>query len=102
MDNIKKKLSAIIEQVGCTEEKCMHCKSYKNGGCSYGCLNERVRLTSPNYSCEHFDAVYKLNENTVDSLKELLKYAERVDEGMKNLSLLLEGKITEEEFNELV
>ena len=65
-------------------------------------MNERVRLTSPNYSCDHFDANYALNEKTLDNLKDLLKAAERVDEGMKNLDLLLSGKITEDEFNDLI
>ena len=102
MENIKKVLSEIIEQASCEEPKCQYCKSYKTGGCSWGCLNERVRLTSPNYSCEHFDAVYKFNENTLDIIKDLLKGAERVDEGIKNLTLLLEGKITEDDFKDLV
>jgi hypothetical protein len=35
-------------------------------------------------------------------LKDLLKAVERVDEGAKNLELLLTGKITEDEFNDLV
>lgn len=102
MENIKEKLSEIIEQAGCDTKKCQYCKSYKSGGCSYGCLNERVRLTSPNYSCDHFDANYALNENTLDNLKDLLRAVERVDEGAKNLELLLAGKITEDEFNDLV
>lgn len=102
MENIKKVLSEIIEQASCEDPKCQFCKSYKTGGCSWGCLNERVRLTSPNYSCEHFDKVYNLSEKTIDTLKDLLKNYERVDEGIKNLSLLLEGKITEEDFNDLV
>ena len=102
MENIKKVLSEIIEQASCVSPKCQNCTSYKHGGCSWGCLNERVKLTTPNYSCDHFNAVYKFNENTLDNLKDLLKAAERVDEGMKNLNLLLNGKITEEDFNDLV
>jgi hypothetical protein len=43
-----------------------------------------------------------LNEDTIDTLKDLLKSVERVDEGVKNLELLLAGKITEDEFNDLV
>jgi hypothetical protein len=35
-------------------------------------------------------------------LKDLLKAAERVDEGIKNLDLVLAGKITEDEFNEII
>ena len=102
MENINKILSEIIEQAACIEPKCQNCKSYCHGGCSYGCLNERVRLTSPNYSCEHFDNVYTFNEKTIDNLKDLLKCSQRLDEGVKNLTLLLEGKITEEDFNDLV
>ena len=102
MENIKKVLSGIIEQASCETPKCQFCKSYKNGGCTFGCVNERVRLTSPNYSCDNFDGVYTLNENTIDILKDLLKAAERVDEGMKNLGLLLEGKITEDEFKDIL
>ena len=102
MENIKKVLSEIIEQASCSTPKCCNCKSYKNGGCSFGCLNERVRLTSPNYSCDNFDGVYKFNESTLDTLKDLLKDFERVDEGIKNLTLLLDGKISEDEFNDLV
>ena len=102
MENIKETLSAIIEQASSVSPKCQYCKSYKSGGCSFGCVNERLRITSPNYSCEHFDANYALNEKTVEVLKDLLKNYERVDEGIKNLDLLLEGKITEDDFNELV
>lgn len=102
MENIKKTLSEIIEQASCVTPKCQYCKSYKSGGCSFGCVNERLKLTSPNYSCDNFDGVYKLNEKTLDTLKDLLKCAERVDEGIKNVTLLLEGKITEDDFNDLV
>ena len=34
MENIKEKLTAIIEQASCETPKCMFCKSYKDGGCS--------------------------------------------------------------------
>ena len=102
MENIKNRLSEIIEQASCVTPKCQYCQSYKSGGCSFGCLNEKVRITSPNYSCEHFNANYTLNEKTLDNLKDLLKAVERVDEGAKNLELLLTGKITEDEFNDLV
>lgn len=102
MENIKNKLSEIIEQASSETPKCMYCKSYKKGGCTFNCVNERVRLTAPNYCCDNFDGVYVLGEGTVDTLKDLLKAAERVDEGMKNLNLLLEGKITEKDFNEIV
>ena len=102
MENIKKVLSEIIEQAGSDTPKCQYCKLYKSGGCSWGCINERVRLTSPNYSCNHFDARYSFNESTLETLKDLLKSYERVDEGIKNLDLLLDGKITEDDFNDLV
>ena len=102
MENIKKKLSEIIEQASNVSPKCQYCQSYKTGGCSFGCVNERVRLTSPNYSCENFNANYSLNEKTLDNLRDLLKAVERVDEGIKNLDLLLSGKITEDEFNDLI
>ncbi len=102
MENIKNKLSEIIEQASCVTPKCQYCKSYKRGGCTFNCVNERVRLTSPNYYCDNFDGNYILNENTIETLKDLLKAVERVDEGMKNLDLLLDGKITEKDFNELV
>lgn len=102
MENIKKELSAIIEQASCVTPKCLNCKSYKKGGCTYGCLNERVRLTSPNYSCDNFDSVFAFSEKTVDTLKDLLKAVERVDEGLKNLNLLIEGKISEDDFNDIV
>ena len=102
MENIKNKLSEIIEQASCVSPKCMYCQSYKSGGCSFGCVNERVKITSPNYSCDNFNANYTLNEKTLDNLRDLLKAAERVDEGMKNLDLLLSGKISEDEFNDIV
>lgn len=102
MENIKKELSQIIEQASCVTPKCQNCKSYKKGGCTFGCVNERMRITSPNYSCDNFDGVFTFNENTIDILKDLLKAAERVDEGMKNLELLLSGKITEDEFKDIV
>ena len=102
MENIKETLSAIIEQASCVSPKCQYCTSYRNGGCSFGCINERVRLTAANYSCDNFNARYSFNESTLEVLKDLLKDYERVDEGIKNLELLLAGKITEEDFKELV
>lgn len=101
MENIKEKLTAIIEQASCETPKCMFCKSYKDGGCSYGCLNERVRLTSPNYSCDNFNGVYTFDHETLDILNEMLNMVNKVEEGTKNLELLLTGKITEEEFKDL-
>ena len=102
MENIKEKLSEILEQASCDTKKCKYCKSYKSGVCVFGSVNERMRITSPNYSCDNFDANYNLNEDTIDTLRDLLKSVKRVDEGVKNLELLLAGKITEDEFNDLV
>ena len=93
MENIKEKLSEIIEQAGCDTKKCQYCKSYKNGGCSYGCLNERVRLTSPNYYCDHFDANYALNENTLDNLKDLLRQLKELMKVQRTLNSSLLGKL---------
>ena len=102
MEDIKNRLKTIIEQAESDKPACKYCTSYKNGGCTYGCLNERVRLTAPNYSCDRFVANYGFNENTVDALKDLLKDVERVSEGVKNLELLLNGKINEKDFVDLV
>ena len=41
-------------------------------------------------------------DDVLDTLTDLLKSVKRVDEGVKNLELLLAGKITEDEFNDLV
>jgi hypothetical protein len=102
MENIKNKLSKIIEQAGCETPKCKNCKNYNGNGCTFGCLNERVRITSPNYSCKNFDGNYVFEEKTIDNLKDLLKIANRLDEGIKNLDLLLDGKISEKDFNDIV
>lgn len=102
MKDIKNKLNSILEQLNCDKPACKNCKSYKNGGCSFGCVNERLKITTPNYSCNNFDAVYEFNERTKATLTDLLKDVERVDEGMKNLELLLAGKITETDFNDIV
>lgn len=102
MNDIKNKLQTIIEQAGCEKRACKNCVSYKNGGCSFGNVNERVKITSPNYFCDNFKCTYEFNENTISALKDLLKDVERVDEGIKNLELLLNGKINESEFVNLV
>jgi hypothetical protein len=102
MEAIKEFLSEIIEQAGCDVPKCKNCHHYNDNGCTFGCLNERVRLTSPNYSCDNFDGNYVFEEKTLDNLRDLLKIANRLDEGMKNLNLLLDGKITEKDFNDIV
>ena len=101
MEQIKN-LEMIIEQASCVNPACKNCVSYKNNGCTFGCLNERVRLTAPNYSCNNFNARYSFNESTLDALKDLLKDAKRVNEGLKNFELLLSEKITEKDFVEMV
>lgn len=102
MKEIKEKLQSIIEHAGCDKPACKNCVSYKNGGCSFGCVNERMRLTAPNYSCDNFNCVYSLNENTLESLKALLKDVERIEEGVKNLDLFLDGKIDEKDLAEII
>ena len=39
-----KKLELIIEQSNTDAPACKNCCSYKNGGCSFGCMNERLKL----------------------------------------------------------
>ena len=60
------------------------------------------KLTSPDYSCNNFKPVYNLNENTVDLLKDIVRDIEKVNEDIMNLDLMLDGKINESEFIELV
>lgn len=102
MENIKSKLQSIIEQANCDKPACKNCVSYKNGGCSFGCLNEKVKITSANYSCDNFNCRYAYNENTMAAMKDLLKDVKRVEEGVKNLELLLNGKIDEKEFVDFI
>ena len=101
MENIKNKLSKIIEQAGCETPKCKNCKNYNGNGCTFGCLNERKKLTSPNYSCDNFCGVYNFDHETIDILNEMLRMANKVDESAKNLELLLTGKISESEFKDI-
>jgi hypothetical protein len=46
--------------------------------------------------------VYSLSENTVDALRDMVKDIEKVNEDIMNLELMLNGKINESEFTELV
>ena len=101
MENIREKLTAIIEQAGSETPKCQNCVSYKQGGCTFGCVNERRRLTSPNYSCENYCGVYNFDHETLDILNDMLRMANKVDESAKNLELLLTGKISESEFKDI-
>ena len=102
MENIKNRLISILEHADCDKPACKNCVSYKNGGCSFGCVNERVKITTPNYSCDNFNGVYEFNETTLDALKDMLKDVEKIEESAKNLELLLSGKITETDFIDLV
>lgn len=111
MKDLKDKLNLIIEQSTCAKPACKNCVSYSNGTCSFGCVNERNgyayrlnnnRLTTPDYSCENFNSAYKFNEKTVDVMSDIVKDIERVNEAKKNLELLLSGKITEDDFVDLM
>lgn len=111
MEDFKNKIESIIEQSNCDKPACKNCKSFCNGSCMFGIVNERNgnryrfnngRLTSPDYSCDNFEVVYNLNENTVDVMKDIIKDIERVDEAKKNLELLLSGKITEDDFVDIM
>lgn len=98
----KKILNEILEQANCDKPACKNCVSFKNGGCAFGSVNEKVKLTSPNYSCDNFKKVYEYNEDTICALRDLLNDAKKVEAGFKNLELLLDNKITEKDFVEIV
>jgi hypothetical protein len=109
--DIANKINLIIEQSNSECPKCKNCVSHCDGACTFGCVNERSggkylfsqrKLTSPDYSCANFKAVYTLNENTVDALRDMVKDIEKVNEDIMNLELMLNGKINENEFVELV
>lgn len=111
MKELKDKIELIVEQSTSEKPMCKNCVSYCNGTCSFGCVNERNgnryrfnnnRLTSPEYSCDNFNSVYKFNEDTVDVMNDILKDIERVNEAKKNLELLLSGKITEADFVDIM
>jgi hypothetical protein len=65
-------------------------------------LFSQRKLTTPDYSCSNFKPIYSLSENTVDTLKDMVKDIEKVNEDIMNLGLMLDGKINENEFVELV
>lgn len=109
--DIVNKINLIIEQSNNENPKCKNCVSHCDGACTFGCVNERSsgkyifsqrKLTSPDYSCSNFKSIYNLSENTVDTLKDMVKDIEKVNEDVMNLELMLVGKITENEFVELV
>ena len=110
MKDIKNKIELIIEK-STGKQACKNCLSYNDGTCTFGCVNERngyaynfsnKKITTPEYSCGNFSAVYSLNEDTLDALRDLLADIERVNEGAKNLDLLLSGKMTEADFVEIM
>ena len=111
MKDLKNKIELIVEQSISDKPACKNCKRYQDGACTFGCVNERNvygyrlgsrKLTTPDYSCSNFESVYKFNENTVDVLNDILKDIERVNEAKKNLTLLLDGKITESDFVDIM
>lgn len=112
MTELKDKLELIIEQSSCVKPACKNCKSYLDGACTFGCVNERNgvggyklnnnRMTSPTYSCKNFDATYKFGEDTLDVMRDVIEDIDRVCEAKKNLELLLNGKITESDFIDMV
>lgn len=110
MKDIKNKIELIIEKSS-GKEACKNCKCYQDGTCTFGCVNERngyrynfsnKKITTPEYCCGNYSPLYSLNENTIESLKDLLSDIERVNEGAKNLDLMLSGKITEEDFVDMI
>lgn len=110
-NDIVNKINLIIEQSDSTCPKCKNCISHCDGACTFGCVNERSggryifsqkKLTSPEYSCNNFKPVYSLSENTVDTLRDMVKDIEKVNEDIMNLEMMLNGKINENEFVELV
>jgi hypothetical protein len=114
MENYKdivNKINLIIEQSNNESPKCKNCVNHCDGACLFGCVNERnfgkylfsqKKLTSPDYSCDNFKAVYSLSENTIDTLRDMVRDIEKVNEDIMNLEMMLAGKINESEFVELV
>lgn len=111
MNELKDRIGLIIEQSTCSKPMCKNCKSFSNGMCNFGCMNERnsygyrlnnSRHTSPEYSCSNFESVYSFNENVISVLGDVMKDIERVNEAKKNLQLLLDGKISESDFVDIM
>ena len=109
--DIANKINLIIEQSNSECPKCKNCVNHCDGACIFGCVNERSvgkylfsqrKLTSPDYSCDNFRPVYNLSESTVDALRDMVRDIEKVNEDIMNLDLMLDGKINESEFTELV
>lgn len=108
---LKNRIISIIEKSNSDKPACKNCKSYNDGICTFGCVNERNgikyrlnngRMTTAEYSCDNFKTEYNLSEDTKKTLVTLMEDIDRVNEGVTNLDLLLSGKITENEFNELL
>lgn len=102
MKSVKSILEDIIEHAGGMTPACKDCKSYRNGGCSFGCVNERLKMTAPNYSCGNFSSMYEYDDKTVSVMRELLEDIKRTESGVRNLELLMSGKIDEKEFVDFV
>ena len=109
--DIVNKINLIIEKSNTDCPKCKNCINHCDGACTFGCVNERSagrylftqkKLTTPDYSCNNFKPVYNLNENTIETLKDIVKDIEKVNKDIMNLDLMLDGKINESEFVELV
>lgn len=108
---LKDRIQTIIEKSNSDKPACKNCKSYCDGICSFGSVNERNgnryrfsngKATTPDYSCSNFDIVYNLSERTKETLTNLMKDIDRVNEGAVNLELLLSGRMSEEDFNEIL
>lgn len=111
MKDLKNKIEVIIEQSISEKPACKNCKSFSKGMCTFGCMNERntygykvgsMRMTTPEYSCSNFQSVYKFNESVVEVLNDILKDVERVNEAKKNIDLLLNGKLSESDFVDIM
>lgn len=108
---LKNKIVAIIEKSNSDKPACKNCKTYNDGICMLDCVNERNgigyrfnngRRTTPDYYCDNFNVVYKLSEDTKETLETLIKDIDRVNEGAINLELFISGRIDEKDFNEMM
>lgn len=108
---LKNKLNLIVEHCSAEKTACRNCSFYNDNTCNFGCVNERNgiryrvntgKLTTPDYSCSHFNNTYKFNNDTVDVLKDILEDIKRVEDAEKNIELLLCGKINESDFVDIM
>lgn len=111
MKDLKEKIELILEQSSSSKPMCKNCVSYSNGTCTFGCVNERNgnryrlntgSITTPEYSCSNFKKEYDFSDNVLEVLGDVLKDIERVNEAKKNFSLLLDGKISESDFVDIM